>query len=104
MHALAQLWQSIMQQHRHGLIKKVSVTLHDLIEKRERMGELFSPLSHRDIAAQLRAERMSSAMDTLNQRFGRDTIVMGMLPSQGKSFSGTKIAFTRIPDASEFHE
>lgn len=104
MHALAQLWQSIMQQQRHGLIKKVSVTLHDLIEKRYRMGELFSHLSHRDIAAQLRAERMSSAMDKLNQRFGRDTIVMGMLPSQGKSFSGTKIAFTRIPDASEFHE
>jgi len=27
-----------------------------------------------------------------------------MTPSQGQSFSGTKIAFTRIPDVDEFLE
>jgi DNA polymerase-4 len=43
-------------------------------------------------------------MDKINHRFGRDSILIGMTPSQGQSFSGTKIAFTRIPDVDEFLE
>ena len=42
--------------------------------------------------------------DKINHRFGRDSIVIGMTPSQGRSFSGSKIAFTRIPDVDEFLE
>jgi DNA polymerase IV len=41
-------------------------------------------------------------MDKINQRFGRDSILIGMTPSQGLSLSGSKIAFTRIPDVDEF--
>ena len=47
---------------------------------------------------------MSKALDMLNQKYGRDTVALGMLPAQGRSFSGTKIAFTRIPDVEEFLE
>jgi DNA polymerase-4 len=43
-------------------------------------------------------------MDEINHRFGRDTVLIGMTPSQGQSFSGSKIAFTRIPDVEEFSE
>lgn len=32
------------------------------------------------------------------------TILIGMTPSQGRSFSGSKIAFTRIPNVNEFLE
>jgi DNA polymerase-4 len=43
-------------------------------------------------------------MDHINQRFGRDSIAMGFLPGEVKEFSGTKIAFSRIPKAEEFQE
>ncbi len=38
----------------------------------------------------------------LNQKFGKDTVLLGMTAQQGKSFRGAKIAFTRIPDIEEF--
>jgi len=42
-------------------------------------------------------------MDEINHRFGRDSILIGMTPSQTRSSSsGSKIAFTRIPDVNEF--
>jgi hypothetical protein len=43
-------------------------------------------------------------MDKINQRFGRDGILIGMTPSQARSFSGSKIAFTRIPNVNELLE
>jgi len=43
-------------------------------------------------------------MDNINTRFGRDSITLGGLPNKIKSFSGTRIAFTRIPDKQEFYE
>ena len=43
-------------------------------------------------------------MDTINSRFGRDSIALGNIPNQIQSFSGTRIAFTRIPDKKEFNE
>ena len=57
-----------------------------------------------DLKQREKAEKMSRALDKINHRFGRDSVLVGMLPSQGKSFSGTKIAFTRIPDEEEFLE
>ncbi len=43
-------------------------------------------------------------MNNINTRFGRDSVTLGGLPNKIKSFSGTRIAFTRIPDKQEFHE
>ncbi len=43
------------------------------------------------------------AMDVINDKFGKDAILMGGLPKQVQSFSGTKIAFTRIPKLEEFN-
>jgi len=31
----------------------------------------------------------------LNQKFGKDTVLLGMTPQQGQAFTDTKIAFTR---------
>jgi DNA polymerase-4 len=57
-----------------------------------------------DMRGRAKAEKISRALDKINHRFGRDSVSVGMLPSQGQSFSGTKIAFTRIPDVEEFLE
>jgi DNA polymerase-4 len=65
---------------------------------------LFANLPDADLAARGKSEKLSRAMDKINHRFGRDSILIGMTPSQGQSFSGSKIAFTRIPDVDEFSE
>jgi len=43
-------------------------------------------------------------MDSINSRFGRDSITIGSAPKKIQPFSGTKVAFTRIPDIKEFYE
>jgi DNA polymerase-4 len=85
-------------------IKKVSVTLDGLTANTDMQAELFDVLPTEGLKQRQRGERISQAMDKINHKYGRDSILLGMMPSQGKSFSGSKIAFTRIPDREEFLE
>jgi DNA polymerase IV len=98
------LWIQALRQSRGVRIRKVSVTLSDLVAATDLQPDLLANLPDVDLAARSKSERLSRAMDTINHRFGRDSILIGMTPSQGQSFSGTKIAFTRIPDEDEFLE
>ena len=66
--------------------------------------DLFASGTDVDPTARGKSEKLSRAMDEINHRFGRDSVLIGMTPSQGRSFSGSKIAFTRIPDTDEFLE
>jgi DNA polymerase-4 len=43
-------------------------------------------------------------MDGLNEKYGSETIRLGISPKTAAGYIGTKIAFNRIPDQSEFHE
>ncbi len=105
LHLLDTMWAHLLRQAGRGIrIKKLSVTLTHLTPMGSTQQDLFAPLSTQQSHQRAKAERMSKALDVLNQRFGRDTVAVGMLPTQGRSFSGTKIAFTRIPDAEEFLE
>jgi DNA polymerase-4 len=101
---LNKLWTQALRQSRGVRIRKVSVTLSDLVAATDLQPDLFANLPDVDLAARNKSEKLSRAMDKINHRFGRDSIVIGMTPSQGQSFSGTKIAFTRIPDVDEFLE
>ena len=101
---LNKLWTQALRQSRGVRIRKVSVTLLDLVAATDLQPDLFASLPDVDLAARSKSESLSRAMDKINHRFGRDSIVVGMTPSQGQSFSGTKIAFTRIPDVDEFLE
>jgi DNA polymerase IV len=101
---LSGLWAQALKQHRGARIKKVSVTLSDLVAATNLQSELFANLPDADLAAREKSENLSRAMDEINHRFGRDSVLIGMTPSHGKSFSGSKIAFTRIPDVDEFLE
>jgi DNA polymerase-4 len=93
------MWDGLMERYQPRRIKKVSITLHNLIAADKIQPELFG--HNQEIQ---RHENVSRAMDQLNARFGRDTVIMGTLPQQSHTFSGTKIAFTRIPDKQEFYE
>jgi len=97
-------WNQIMREARGARIRKVSITLYALTSENDIQPELFDILPGENLRERNRSERLSRAMDKINHRFGRDSILLGMLPSQGRSFSGSKIAFTRIPDREEFLE
>ena len=99
------IWAQLMAEAGpRARIKKVSVVLHGLVEESElnRQGDLFA--SAAPVRERQRNEKISAAIDKLNQKFGKDTVLIGMTGEQGKSFTGTKIAFTRIPDMEEFLE
>ena len=101
---LNKFWTQALKQSHGVRIRRVSVTLSDLVAATDLQPDLFAKLPDVDLAARGKSEKLSRAMDKINHRFGRDSIVIGMTPSQGQSFSGTKIAFTRIPDVEEFLE
>jgi DNA polymerase-4 len=104
LHLLDKLWDGLMREARGARIKKVSITLHELVPAGSLQPELFDVLPDADMRERTKAEKLSRALDKINHRFGRDSVLVGMLPSQGRSFSGSKIAFTRIPDVEEFLE
>jgi len=97
-------WARIERAAKGTRIKKISITLYGLTA-----GDGWKPSCSTNCRAIMRRRarrprkcRMRSIK--INHRFGRDSVLVGMLPSQGRSFSGTKIAFTRIPDVEEFLE
>lgn len=104
LHLLDEGWRAMMAQARGARIRKVSVTLSGLVAAGDIEPELFAELPGMDLRAREKAEKMSRALDKINHRFGRDSVLVGMLPADGRSFSGTRIAFTRIPDVEEFLE
>lgn len=104
---LLAFWDAHIPKERGVLVKKLSVVLYGLVHEGAVQPDLFDfvaediPKPRQDVERQ---NRLSHALDQINHRFGRDSALIGMLPSQGRSFSGTKIAFTRIPDREEFLE
>lgn len=101
---LNQTWARLAARAGKNRIKKISISLYGLTASGDLQPELFSKLPDKDLKKRIKAEKVSRALDTINHKFGRDSALIGMLPSQGKSFSGSKIAFTRIPDMEEFLE
>ena len=104
---LEELWQALMKETKNQRIKKVNVVLHGLVLEKDLhvQADLFDAVVPAEtVKRQARNEKLSNAMDHLNQKFGKDTVLLGMTPQQGKAFTGTKVAFTRIPDMEEFLE
>ena len=85
-------------------IKKVSVNMTNIIPAAELQPELVNELPEEDLRFRAKWEKMSKALDAINQKYGRDSILIGSPQEQSKGFTGTKVAFTRIPDKQEFRE
>lgn len=103
-HMLDRIWDAVMREAGSQRIKKVSMALHGLVQAESLEPELIPALGEEEMRGRKKAENMSRALDKINHRFGRDSVTLGMMPQEGRSFSGTKIAFTRIPDEEEFVE
>ncbi len=101
---LDDLWQRIAPQLRGKRLKKVSITVSDLSDEQYTQNDLFDTVPHAEKTQKDKFARIFEAMDELNHKFGRDTIMPGLLKDQSRNFSGTKVAFTRIPDMEEFLE
>jgi DNA polymerase-4 len=116
---LDRLWESLESEIGRQRIKKVSVTLSGLEDEESAtaQGDLFAvrptPDDGKDATTAATSvprkkeknDKMSAAIDSLNRKFGRDTVVLGMTSAQKQTRdTGTKIAFTRIPDLEEFSE
>ena len=74
--------------------KVVSVTLFDLIPSMQHTPSLFD-------ADAARRERACEAMDSINRRYGKDTVYPGCIHSVREA-APTRIAFTSIPGLDEF--
>ena len=86
-------------------IRMVGVTLCEIEPERGEQGTLFGYLDASDpLARETRGLALSRALDHLNRRFGRNAVSVGSLGGGRIDSVGTKIAFGRIPEASEFHE
>ncbi len=94
------LWQMMTRDTKGQRIKKVSVTIYKLIHENDIQPELFDLPDSKES----RAQHLSDALDVLNKKYGRDTVSLGIIPDQARKISGSKIAFTRIPDIQEFLE
>ncbi|TLD72269.1 impB/mucB/samB family protein [Phragmitibacter flavus] len=102
-----ELWAKVVRD-RPAHLKKVSLALHGLVpvEAAEQLS-LFPAENGVDARSpqqrELR-ERLSQVLDNVTQRFGRDALTLGLTESDGSSFTGTKIAFNRIPETSDFEQ
>ena len=86
-------------------IRMVGVTLCEIEPVAGEQDSLFALLDPNDpLARETRTLSLSRAMDRINERFGRNAVSVGPLHGGRIDRVGTKIAFGRIPELSEFHE
>ena len=99
--ALDGLWRKVEPELEAGRLSYVGVGVHGLKSRDAFETELFD--LGPDQGGQAPSLRLSHALDSLNRRYGKDTVSIG--PSVGlPDYIGAKIAFTRIPDAEDFYE
>lgn len=102
--ALRTLWDAMLEATGPAPCKKISIALHGLVTPGQLQPDLFATLDAVPLSQQKKRETLCLAIDRVNERYGRDTLVMGFLPRTSSQFSGTKIAFTRVPEVAEFYE
>lgn len=93
-----EMWEQIVNQTGSAKIKKISITLSRLEEKDSPQYELFVDPSKE------KKEKISRTLDLINQKYGKDSVSVGILPHHTKTIVVTKIAFGQIPDKEAFHE
>ena len=86
-------------------LRMVGVTLCEIEPVAGEQGSLWAHLDPDDpLARESRGLQLSCAMDRINARWGRNAVTVGPLGGGRIDRVGTKIAFGRIPELSEFHE
>ncbi|MBI1326858.1 MAG: impB/mucB/samB family protein [Alphaproteobacteria bacterium] len=102
--ALDELWGGMLDVLKPRRLKKVSVTMHGLVNTRQITPDLFDSTSERYKDLQQKNLSLSQVIDDLNKRYGAETVQYGPAPRTAAGYIGTKVAFNRIPEMAEFHE
>ena len=98
--SLERMWHDMVIDMGDTTLKKVSITIHDLHEREQITMDLFG----NDNIEEQHNSALSSTIDDINKRFGKQAVTIGMHQKTSADHVGTKIAFTRIPEKEEFHE
>ncbi len=98
--ALDDLWRDAVRPRERLHVMQVGVTLYALTPMAAIAPDLFgwSP----DQTENARRLRLSSALDRLNQKYGSETVSIGIVPTGLPGYMGAKIAFNRIPERADF--
>ena len=78
--------------------------LYGLYPKNSSQTNLLDIIENKNQRMKRKNILISETIDRINSRFGRDSVTIGTLPNEIFEFSGTKVAFTRIPEIKEFYE
>ena len=96
--ALNQLWASVKTRlPSYAKIVRIGLFFGGLVPSDMRQLDLL----HDDDENRKGWERITAAMDNLNQRYGRSVITLGPWEQKYGKHLGTKIAYTRIPRAED---
>lgn len=101
---LDDLWAAMIAGYNPHKLKKIAVTFHGLCKSGEITPDLFDASSQSYEKLQKKNDAISNAMDSLNRKYGAETVNVGVSPQTRAGYVGTKIAFSRIPDREEFYE
>lgn len=97
--AYAALWQRVRRAYPRGqTVFRIGVTLFNLSPAGERQLDFLTD----DDASRQRWERINTAMDSLNSRYGRTVASLGVWNPPKGGHVGGKISYTRIPSAEDF--
>lgn len=104
LHHYTQCWEKMMKASPSHAprIKKIAITLQDLVASNALQPDLFAATESGK--GEARHQLLSTTVDAINQRFGRNTITSAATLGEANRITGTKIAFSRIPESAEFQE
>jgi DNA polymerase IV len=99
---LERLWSRFIEE-RGGRTRllRTSIWLYRLVPLEARSPDLFV---ERPAGGLTRNEVLWRAVDKLGARYGRGTVALASQQDLSLQYLGAKIAFTRVPEAAEFHE
>ena len=82
--------------------KKTAVILHGLEANGTVTDDLFDTGLQENRTVHEKRERISKALEHLQDKYKREMVLMGVTPQTLAGHVGTKIAFSRVPDREEF--
>lgn len=105
MQNLDRLWAEMIREMAHNTyptFKKVSTLLMGLRAKEDITGDLLDENYEDRIKTLQKREALAGALDTLQNKYQKETVWIGTTPKTISGYVGTKIAFSRVPEEEEF--
>jgi DNA polymerase-4 len=82
--------------------KKVSTILNNLRYADEITGDMMVQSYRENLRTLKKREALASALDSLQNKYQKETVTLGTPPKTLSGYVGTKIAFSRVPETEEF--